>query len=149
MLDITDVLSAFISEYLQPTAEAIEAEQIKMAKRARMAENEMWMATSYEFKTNQLLQGHTVEPKKANAKKAKLHLHLTVLSLRRCKHRLLLSRHSLTHFRTLLRQPTLLRPQPTTLKIRLKASGVVTAQTAHQDPTHLFNIQVNVHNRNV
>ena len=63
MADITDVLSAFISEYLQPTADAIELEQIKLAKQHQMAENDMWDATSYEFKSSQLLavRGHTVD----------------------------------------------------------------------------------------
>ena len=70
MPDITDVLSTFISEELQPIAESIELSQTKLARQNRMSETDMWDATSFEAKSNALLRGHSVDPNKEAAKRA-------------------------------------------------------------------------------
>ena len=46
MLDITEVLSTFISEDLQPIAESIELSQTQLARQHSMSETNMWDATS-------------------------------------------------------------------------------------------------------
>ena len=70
MPDITEVLSTFISEELQPIAEAIELSQTKLARQHRMSETDMWDATSFEARSNALLRGHSVDPSKEAAKRA-------------------------------------------------------------------------------
>ena len=60
MQDITDVLSAFISEHLQPIAETKELVQIKLAWQHKMSETDMWDATSYEARSSQLLTSSCV-----------------------------------------------------------------------------------------
>ena len=46
MPDITEVLSTFISEELQPIAEPIELSQTQLARQHSMSETNMWDATS-------------------------------------------------------------------------------------------------------
>ena len=69
MPDITEVLSTFISEELQPIAEAIELSQTQLARQHKMSELEMWDATSFEARSNSLLRDHSGDPSKEAAKK--------------------------------------------------------------------------------
>ena len=59
MPDITDVLSKFISEELQPIAVSIEASQIRMAKQQKIAPKDMWDASSHEARSHALMGGNT------------------------------------------------------------------------------------------
>ena len=70
MPDITEVLSTFISEELQPIAEAIQLSQTQLARQHRMSETDMWDATSFEARSNALVRGHSGDPNKEAAKKA-------------------------------------------------------------------------------
>ena len=70
MSDTTELLSTFISEELQPIAEAIELSQTQLARQHKMSETDMWDATSFEARSTALLRGHLGDHIKEAAKKA-------------------------------------------------------------------------------